>query len=360
MGHSGQNARRFSKRKVVLPAARGIFGPSLPGFLVEESYEGEAGVIYDCPDARIFHRPHAIISPDDRLFTFASTWHSLSARSHFAFHSLRLGRVRRLRGRTLFLGGASNVWHFYIDYLRQLSLLDYARRSLADFDHIIAKEPLTPIEQRCYEALGISDRALISSSPHEQLKCDHLTFFSTPSRQGRWQPPLLRQLVFRALRIPDSCSGNRRLYISRRNASFRRVLNEHEIIQWLQSLDFEILDLETMKPDEQIHAFRDAEIVIGCHGAGLTQILFSKPGIALIELRNLAFRPENGVSECYRVLSSLLGIDYYAVTTLDTAKPDDPHKSDFRIDLENLKSAVDFFASRHSGIPDNKSLCKRP
>lgn len=330
---------------VVLPAAR-IYGPNGGGCLPAESYASAPAMIFDCPEARIFNRPPGILSPDDRLFAFASCWHSPRPRSHFAFQQLRLGRVHWLAGRTLYLGGSSNVWHFYADTLRQVALLSCAGRRLSDFDHIVARIPTTPVEKRFYDALGLTEARLFDREACAHLKCEHLTFFSSPSsRRGRREVAALRELVFGITGATEPSPTRRRLYVSRAKAVFRRVVDESRLVERLRSQGFECLCLEDLTPDEQIGAFRSAGIVAGPHGAGLAHVLFCRPGTTLIELRNPAYVLENGAGEAYRVSSGLLDVRYVAVEARATQGDPDPRKSDLRIAWRDLQEAIAFAES---------------
>jgi capsular polysaccharide biosynthesis protein len=58
----------------------------------------------------------------------------------------------------------------------------------------------------------------------------------------------------------------------------RGVLNEEEFHSYLIKYGFAIIRLENYSIDEQINIFMNAKFIIGVHGAGLTNIIFSKPG----------------------------------------------------------------------------------
>lgn len=73
-------------------------------------------------------------------------------------------------------------------------------------------------------------------------------------------------------------------------------------------LKFNIYELEKLCFQEQIILFRDAEIVIAPYGAGLTNMIFCKEGIKLIEILNPNFQ-----ATCYCILANLKKIDYYCI-----------------------------------------------
>jgi hypothetical protein len=94
---------------------------------------------------------------------------------------------------------------------------------------------------------------------------------------------LMQRLVRKHILIGEK-SSSRRVYISRRKASQRRLLSEHEIEMTLSRLGFDILVLEDYSPVEQLARCAAAEIIVAPHGAGLTNIFACENLKFLIEL----------------------------------------------------------------------------
>lgn len=82
----------------------------------------------------------------------------------------------------------------------------------------------------------------------------------------------------------DISKFSKKIFISRRDAPSRRILNEDEIFEYLKLKGFERYDTGKMSIEEQIALFAQAEVIIGEHGAGLTNILFCKERTKIIEL----------------------------------------------------------------------------
>jgi capsular polysaccharide biosynthesis protein len=59
--------------------------------------------------------------------------------------------------------------------------------------------------------------------------------------------------------------------------------NRDELMAAISQLGFEKYVLEDLTPEEQIELFYDADVVVGTHGAGLTNLLFS-PHTRVLEL----------------------------------------------------------------------------
>jgi hypothetical protein len=77
--------------------------------------------------------------------------------------------------------------------------------------------------------------------------------------------------------------GKRRLYVTRADATERRVTNEDEILAMLRPMGFECVMLTGMSVAEQRDMFRDAEIVVMPHGAGCANMIFAGAGAKFIE-----------------------------------------------------------------------------
>ncbi|KAA5544765.1 glycosyltransferase family 61 protein [Adhaeribacter rhizoryzae] len=96
-----------------------------------------------------------------------------------------------------------------------------------------------------------------------------------------------------------------RIYISRAKASKRRLLQEEAVLEILKAHNFKIVYAEALTYAQQVQLFYNAEIIVGAHGAGLTNILFSKQA-QLIELH-----PANQVRSHYFMVCKALGFNYH-------------------------------------------------
>ncbi|MFC2176239.1 DUF563 domain-containing protein [Bacteroidota bacterium] len=68
----------------------------------------------------------------------------------------------------------------------------------------------------------------------------------------------------------------RNIIISRGQAYHRRIVNEEAICNLLPKFNFEIVVLEHLSFLEQMNLFANANIILGLHGSGLVNMLFSK------------------------------------------------------------------------------------
>lgn len=134
--------------------------------------------------------------------------------------------------------------------------------------------------------------------------CEKLFYPELPSRTGNPSPHAVAWLRARFLgNAPraDAAPG-RRLYVTRRDATHRRILNEDALIQVLQQRGFEIVCPGDLSVADQIELFRQAAVVVAPHGAGLTNMVFAPPGAVLIELFG-----DNYINGCFWALANVCG-----------------------------------------------------
>jgi capsular polysaccharide biosynthesis protein len=148
----------------------------------------------------------------------------------------------------------------------------------------------------------------------------------------------LRDELFEKLGIREP-GGDRKIYISRGPAASRRILNEPELMSYLEGRGFETVTLETMPVADQIRLFSEAGVIVAPHGAGLANMVFStKPRI--VELL-----PTDGWDLGWFVcLTNQLGFDYLPVVTAPGSAEDylgkQAKRGDFAVDLARLRQVV--------------------
>lgn len=142
--------------------------------------------------------------------------------------------------------------------------------------------------------------------------------------------------ALRAL-APPAGRPRRRLYVSRADAATRRLLNDAEVARALAPLGFETVIPGSLSFAEQTGIFRDAECIVGAHGAGLANLVWAADCRGLVELV-----PESPFLMQYRYLAGSMEVPYARLT----AEPHHcfgPHKPDahFAIDPQRARAAAE-------------------
>jgi hypothetical protein len=143
--------------------------------------------------------------------------------------------------------------------------------------------------------------------------------------------PYFLDLAFPAPAKEAQHSTGPLLYISRNESSMRRLLNEDAILPGLKDLGFHVMHPGKAPLQHQIAAFRNAKVVVAVHGAGLTNIIFCRPGTTLVEIF-----PDGGVhGSAFLRIASQLGFNYYFVVGKKVANSQsqkNPNNSDLSLD----------------------------
>lgn len=229
------------------------------------------------------------------------------------------------------LAYTSTYYHWLIEGVpRILDVIDDG----FDFDQYpLLLPPLEPFQRQLLEVLGVNpDRQVITVDMGEWCHVGECVFptanfpFGAPELEDpsgqpdrallmRIRERLMKRLAFM---ISVRARGPRKLYISRAKASRRKFTPETEaaVTSVLESAGFAKVCLEDLTWPEQVRLVADAEFIVGLHGAGLTNILFSNAK-AILELHNpLETRPY------FAVMARELDIMYaYIIGSLQGTSP---------------------------------------
>jgi len=95
------------------------------------------------------------------------------------------------------------------------------------------------------------------------------------------------------------------IIISRSKATRRRLLNETELFQKLRPYNFKLIYFEDCDFHEQINIARNCKIMLGYHGAGLTNLFFMQPKSSIVEIYN-----KNYDHKHFKFFSQCLNLNY--------------------------------------------------
>ncbi len=79
-------------------------------------------------------------------------------------------------------------------------------------------------------------------------------------------------------------TSDSKIYITREDSSYRKIINESDIIPILQSKGYKVINPQLYEIDEQIQIFSQAEKIIAPHGSNLSNIIFCKPKTEIYEI----------------------------------------------------------------------------
>ncbi|NEQ29119.1 MAG: glycosyltransferase family 61 protein, partial [Microcoleus sp. SIO2G3] len=196
-------------------------------------------------------------------------------------------------------------------------------------------------QQETLTALGIPLEKVLVSDRHPHIQAETLIAPSFTSPLG-WMS--IESLHFLRESFLPIAAGKwpSRLYISRRCARYRRVLNEDAVIDLLRPAGFVPVLLEALSFAEQVALFAQAEAIVAPHGSGLTNLAFCRPQTTVIEL----FSPDY-VRPYYWTIANYLRLRHYYATgrsfacrPLQTLMHPNPLTADIEVNLDALKQLM--------------------
>jgi Glycosyltransferase 61 len=126
--------------------------------------------------------------------------------------------------------------------------------------------------------------------------CERLLMPTHTAPSGNYNEEVargLRDLFAGAFGAGASPAPAERVYISRGRAPKRKVSNEAELLDTLREFGFRVFHFEEHPFAEQVRIAQGARHLISNHGAGLTNMLFMRPGGSVLELRRAGERERN-------------------------------------------------------------------
>jgi tetratricopeptide (TPR) repeat protein len=175
----------------------------------------------------------------------------------------------------LLLGGLPNYYHWMIDTLPRLRLVSDATLP------ILVNPDLAPFQQQTLALLGIDPARLRPLAGPAAVRCRQLVI---PDAGADFQVPHPGTIAWLRSTFGQAGGASARLWVSRRDAGQRRVLNEEQVITALAARGFTVVVPGELDLAGQIAAFAGAEMVAGPHGAALTNLVFSPPGARVLEI----------------------------------------------------------------------------
>ncbi len=78
----------------------------------------------------------------------------------------------------------------------------------------------------------------------------------------------------------------RRNMTAQSKGRYRALLNEAELVTALEERDFLVVEPELLTFPEQVSTFREARVIVGLGGAGMFNVIFSRPGTRVISIES--------------------------------------------------------------------------
>ena len=253
--------------------------------------------------------------------------------------------IKNITGRTLSLiqgNSGNNYFHFLFDIVPKLLLLEKKRElNNIDYFYIPGKHKW---QKKIMSVFGISDKSLMNSQKYRHIKSTSLLAMDHPwynkgftnnefNHIPNWIIYAIRE---KFLKYSKKFDISERVFIDRSDSYYShcKLINNIETIEFLKTKGFNSYKLSELDFFEQIYLFNNSKIIIGPHGAGFANIVFSKKDSKIIEIA-----PKNHSEEYYRKLSKILNLKYEKIYT-ENFEANNKVAGDIKLNILNLEKIL--------------------
>lgn len=235
-------------------------------------------------------------------------------------------RGKRFKGTTLMLAtsaGAHCYYHWMTEILPKFGLLERDGISLDSIDQVLVRQITGKWQLETLERFGFDKSRIVETVKQPNLRCDRLLHIDLNCginlKMHRFIPQWMKHL------FPAAPSDDPRikLYISRPKGVRRGISNEEEFIPLLKAAGFTIKAMEGLSVAEQAALLSRADVVMSPHGGGLTNMVFCRPGVKIVEMFSRHVFPY------YWGLAANCGHHYHAI--LENPQEDYPRLVDSKV-----------------------------
>jgi len=220
---------------------------------------------------------------------------------------------------------SNQFFHWISDVFQRIEMLG----SLVDEYPVLIPENFIENDY-IEETLKLLKVPYIAYNENNLLNIRNLCITSHGAPSGNYNEILFNSAREKILKNTSTSKNNSpMIWISRQNSNKRKIANFRQIEKIITKYGFKIVDFDTLKFHEQLRISKNAEVVAGIHGAGLSHMFFSKKIKKLIEIR----AEDDSKNNCFFSMSSALNISYYYFTSVADGNPYD---SDYEIDVNKL------------------------
>jgi hypothetical protein len=227
---------------------------------------------------------------------------------------------------------SGNYFHWLTDVLTRLYSV---RDVLDDYTLILPENFCHSYNRYTLEKFGV--KKIQWTNDKKMLFASEVLLPTHTAPAGNYNPELLRKAVqFLVSEQSRSLEKGDKIYITRQKASTRKVINEDEVISFLQRHGFAILHCEDLSFESQISILSHARVLISIHGAGLANLMFMPPESCVLELR------KDGGPEMYNCYFALAAVFHqrYFYQGCESDSDLSVHDANIYVDINKLETIL--------------------
>jgi hypothetical protein len=222
-----------------------------------------------------------------------------------------------------------NYYHWLLEHIPKLRALEKYEEETGNTATVIIPENPPSFIKESLEVFA-PDKEIIEAD-NETIRAEKLILPSFPQHDLetlQW----IREKGLEQKEEPENTYS--RIYVSRQNTDTRKVSNFKEIKEILEEHDIKVVEMEEYTLQEQIGLIHNAELIIGPHGAGLSNMIWGED-LKIIEIFNKHIKP------LYKILAAIENNNYNFIIGISTNTATKERNRDIYLDPSNLKKALE-------------------
>ncbi|MEJ0016548.1 MAG: glycosyltransferase 61 family protein [Acetobacteraceae bacterium] len=252
-----------------------------------------------------------------------------------------------------FIIGSNRVWRNYFHWLIQaVPAIDWSLRHAIHRRPTLVLWPLQPWHEETLDLLGWrEERRLVLEEGHDTYHLPSAEFSDFLGSEAPYRLSRASMMTFRRMAqgVPWSRGTAEAIYVARTDTQNRVAANEAEVIDLMQRQGVQVVVPGTLSVREQIATFRSARLVIGPHGAGMSNIAFCESGSFVYEML-----PRHFPNAVFGRLAQAAGLNYWA-DLFDSHGEGHVHERGWRVDLDLVARRLDALRARMAATPRTES-----
>lgn len=222
----------------------------------------------------------------------------------------------------------------FIDHIRSGSLMVALQSKYQHYNFILSLLSFLGVGKEAIYWYDIeSDGHIIATKASRLIYVSPITKHVYPSYKSPWGIDALCGALSSV-----KPARQKKLFISRKDASARQLVNEDDIFSIFAERGYERICTGPMSFTEQVAAFKGATHVVGVYGASLTNIVFCEPGSATWVLC-----PSNSVDSFYWELAAARDVAYLQTVGRPVPGQETDRNCDFEMEEQDILRAIDDF-----------------
>jgi|688.fasta_scaffold83175_4 hypothetical protein len=294
----------------------------------EYSYEIKSQNVYNLKDIIIFRENGALMDRNKDIYI--NTFKGKEITNYNLYYNLDFFKLsRKIKVKATFIFAPKNYWHFHVEFLAKVILVNQQFNEITIFSNEL-------IYQWQKDALSFynipANKIIYTKTTDRYIRFYdflYLDFFGTDylGFNCKSSSILLQHEI--AIRIESIINKQKRIYITRKKAQTRKILNEDKLIELLNHFKFEIVTLEDLTIDKQYALFANSEIIMAQHGASLTNMLATSNS-TIIEI----FNP-NWPMNMYSLMANATQNNFYRIN-ISEFEGNDPQSANYIVNITDV------------------------